>query len=900
MSLSAGLPFFTQMKKLLFLSLTALSFAWGASTVHAQFTPDKDVLRATLKNGLRVVIVRNPLAPVVTTVVNYQVGSDETPAGFPGTAHALEHMMFRGNPGLSSDQLAQISAVMGGNFDADTQQTITQYYFTVPADDLELALHIESLRMSGILATEELWDKERGAIEQEVAQDLSNPEYVMYIKLLEAMFKGTPYATDALGTRPSFDKTTGAMLKSFYADWYVPNNAILVIVGDVEPATTLAAVQRLFESIPARRLPRRPTVNLQSVKPATLQMTSDLGYGLAVITFRLPGSDSPEYAAAQVLGDVLASHRGELYELEVEGKALATDFSLEALPKASLAYGTGSFKKGGDGAALIKEMQTVFRQYAKHGVPADLVEAEKRHRLAAEEFEKNSIEGLAMSWSQALALEGRHSPDDDIEAIKKVTVSEVNRVAGKYLNLDRAIVTIMTPEASGKPVSSASFGGHESFASKQAGTVPLPEWATVHLGRLSVPESTIHPVVSTLTNGVQLIVQPESMSGTVSVYGKVRNHADLETPDGQEGVDQVLGQLFDYGSESLDRVAFQKALDDIGATESAGTDFELNVLTNYVDRGVELLAENLLHPGLPEEAFKTVRQQVADTVAGLLESPDYLHKRALMAALFPKNDPVLRQATTSTVSALTLTNTRDYYRHVFRPDLTTIVVIGNVSPERARSVIEKWFGNWTATGPKPETELPPVLANGPSVTAVPDKSRVQDKVVLAETLGLTRSDPDFYALRLGNLVLGGGFYATRLYRDLRKDSGLVYSVGSAFNIGKTRALYDVEFGCDPPNVSKARAIIERNLKDMQTKPVSADELQQAKAQWLREIPLSESSMSDIGATLLAHATHDLPLDETTRAAHRCLALTAEDVQAAFAKWLHPENLVQASQGPEPK
>jgi zinc protease len=881
-------------------ALAALLVALDASVSNAQFTPDKNVLRTTLKNGLRVVIVRNPLAPVVTTVVNYQVGSAEVPAGFPGTAHALEHMMFRGNPGLSADQLAQISAAMGGNFDANTQPTITQYYFTVPADDLELALRIESLRMSGILCTEELWDKERGAIEQEVAQDLSNPEYVLSTKLLEAMFQGTPYAHDALGTRPSFDKTTGTMLRSFYADWYAPNDAILVVVGDVEPATTLAAVRRLFEKIPARKLPRRPEVDLRPVTPATLHLTSDLGYGLAVITFRLPGSDSPEYAAAQVLGDVLASHRGELYELQAAGKALSTDFSLDALPKASLAYGTGSFTKGGDGAALVKEMQRVFGQYAKHGVPADLVEAVKRHRLATAEFEKNSIEGLAMSWSQALAVEGRRSPDDDTEAIQKVTVSGVNRVARKYLNPDRAIVTIMTPEESGKPVSSASFGGHESFASKEAGTVPLPDWAAAQLGRLAVPETRVHPVVITLTNGLQLIVQSEPMGATVTVHGKVRNNADLEAPPGQEGVDRVLEQLFEFGTETLDRVAFQKALDDIGASESAGTEFGLNVLTNYFDHGVELLAGNLLRPALPEEAFQTVRQQVADTVAGNLETPDYRSKRALMTALVPPNDPELREATTSTVSALTLNNVRDYYRHAFRPDLTTIVVIGNVSPDQAKSVIEKWFGGWAATGPKPETDLPPIPANGPSVTAVPDKSRVQDKVVLAEILGLNRSHPDYYALALGNLVLGDGFYATRLYRDLRKDSGLVYSVGSAFEIGKTRAIYHVEFGCDPPNVSKARAIIERDLKDMQSQPVTAEELQRAKAQWLRAIPLSESSLDDIAGILLACATHDLPLDETTRAARRGLGLSAEDVRAAFAKWLHTENLVQASQGPEPK
>ncbi len=119
-------------------------------------------------------------------------------------------------------------------------------------------------------------------------------------------------------------------------------------------------------------------------------------------------------------------------------------------------------------------------------------------------------------------------------------------------------------------------------------------------------------------------------------------------------------------------------------------------------------------------------------------------------------------------------------------------------------------------------------------------------------------------------------------------------------LGKTRAMYCSGFGCGPPNVSKSRAIIERNLKDMQTKPVTADELQQAKAQWLREIPLSESSIGSVASTLLSLATRDLPLDEQTRAAQRCSTMTAEEVQAAFAKWLHPADLVQAVQGPEPK
>src|SRR5580693_1748600 len=226
-----------------------------------------DVLRATLDNGLRVIIVRNTLAPVVATSVNYLVGSDEAAAGFPGMAHAQEHMMFRGSPGLTTEQLANISAVMGGNFNANTRESITQYLFTVPAEDIDVALHIEALRMQGVLDTAQGWDQERGAIEQEVAQDRSNPGYVLYAKVRSIMFGGTVYAHDALGTRESFDKTSAAMLKSFRDAWYAPNNAVLIIVSDVALDATLREVRELFGAIKSKPLPQRPPLRLRPVQP---------------------------------------------------------------------------------------------------------------------------------------------------------------------------------------------------------------------------------------------------------------------------------------------------------------------------------------------------------------------------------------------------------------------------------------------------------------------------------------------------------------------------------------------------------------------------------------------------------------------------------------------------------
>jgi zinc protease len=193
-----------------------------------------------------------------------------------------------------------------------------------------------------------------------------------------------------------------------------------------------------------------------------------------------------------------------------------------------------------------------------------------------------------------------------------------------------------------------------------------------------------------------------------------------------------------------------------------------------------------------------------------------------------------------------------------------------------------------------------VPVNKPSAADVTDAEQVQDSVVLAEQLPINRFSPDYYPLQLGNHVLGGGFYATRLYHDLRQVAGYVYTVDVSLSASKTRAAYSVDYGCDPDKVSKARALIERDLNQMSTEDVSESDLHQAKALLLRQIPLSESSEESVAAGMLARAEIGLPLDEPLIAARKYVALTAEDVKAAFARQVHPENLVQVVRGPAPK
>lgn len=868
----------------------------SASSCRA--TNNADITRATLENGLKVVIIRDSLAPVVTVEDNYLVGADETPAGFPGMAHAQEHMAFRGCAGVSADQTAAIFAQLGGFGNADTQQTITQYFTTVPAGDLEVALRLDAACMEDVADSQAEWDHEKGAIEQEVSRDLSEPVYKFLTRLNLDLFAGTPYAHDALGTRESFQATTGDQLKAFYRNWYAPNNAVLVVAGDVQPTAALARIRELYGKIPRRQVGTRPVVSLGPVNHETFSIDSNLPYALAVVSYRLPGTDSPDYAAARVLADVLASQRANIYGLVPAGKALEAQFELaETYPQASAGFAYAAVPAAAATEPVIADLTHIVADYLKSGLPAELVDAAKRSEIAGAAFRKNSIPELAAAWSQALAAEGRNSPDDEVDAIRKVSVEDVNRVARQYLVEQNSIVAVLAPKPSGEPVASKGFGGGEQLTSAPTKPVTLPSWAA-SVQSIRVPQEQTTWTDATLPNKLRLIVKTDRTSPTVTVVGNVRHEQQLQAPRGKDGIADVLGDLFSYGTTTRDRLTFQKDLDDIAATETAGYDFSLKVLKADFSRGTELLADNVLHPALPADAFEIVKQQTSEFLAGRQKSPAFRTDRALRTSLLPSDDPALRDATPETVRALTLDDVKRFHAATFRPDLTTIAVIGDVTADEARTIIARWFGSWTSAGPAPTTDLPRVPANPPSTVAVPDPSAVQSSVTLAQEVGITRFDPDYYALQMGNHVLGDGFYATRLYHDLRQETGYVYNVDDNLASNRTRSVYTVTYGCDAPNIDKARDLVVRDLRAMQATDVTPQELQQAKALLLRQMPLRESSEDAVAEGLVARAQLGLPLDENARAGQKYFAMTAADVRAAFAKWIRPDGFVQVVRGPQ--
>jgi zinc protease len=590
--------------------------------------------------------------------------------------------------------------------------------------------------------------------------------------------------------------------------------------------------------------------------------------------------------------------------MESSGKSLTTDFDLaEAYPKASIGYGLVELPTGANPSRAIRKMQRILAGYARGGVPEDLVEAAKRGELASAEFQRNSISGLADVWSDALAREGRNSPDEDVEAIRKVTTLDVNRVARRYLDSSNAVVgTLISSPAQGpttdqRPTPEKKIGGVEKATSPPVRPVQLPSWAAGALEQLKLPATHATASDAILENGLRLIVQTDSTSPTVLVRGSVMHTVEPQSGGDDNAVSEILEGLYEDGTQKMARCVFDKALDDIGADETAGYTFSLDVLKENFSRGVQLLADNELYPAFRAGDLKKVKRQTSRFVAGTLKSPGYRTSAALTAALLPASDPELREIMPNAFKKVSLNAVRRFQAATIRPDLTTIVVVGDVSPDEARAVIEKWFGDWKAVGPTPHTMLPPVPLNKSASVHIPDPGATQDSVIIAEQLDLNRFNPDYYPLQLGNTILGGNYEATRLYHDLRQVAGYVYSVDLDLDASETRAVYSISYGAAPENTLKARALIQQDVDQMRTDEVSADELHQAKAFLLRQIPLNESSEEGIAKGLLARAEAGLPLDEPIRQVEKYLNVNASEIRAAFAKRIRPDDFVQVVRGP---
>lgn len=846
------------------------------------------VIQTTLANGMRVILLPNHLAPVATTVLEYGVGSNDDT--IPGIAHATEHMMFRGTSDVSAAQFADIAARAGADYDAQTSNIDTVYYFTLPSSYVNVALRLEADRMTNASFSQSAWSEERGAIEQEVRAHESTPTAALMPQIRKALYGDTPYANDPVGTIEGFERMTAADIASFYHAWYHPNDATLVVGGDIDPVAVMATIRQLFDPIPLRPLPETAPIRTPALSATTINGgIAELPVPIVAFDYRFPPLGDPHYAAGLVLMQALDDQRSALHDLVVSGKVLA-------------AFGfAGGVKEIGDGGLLAvglpsqtpesleSALQSVLDQYRQSGLPDNLIAAAKAQLLSKQLYREDSIPGLTFSWSSALG-QGYRSPDDVYTAVAAVSASDVDAILDRYMNNALRATIVMRPKATATTPQATGATGTDDVSFPVDVEQALPTWAASYFLAPLRPPSASGTTFMRLKNGITLAVRRESMAPVVVLEGGVRSNTDLNEPIGKDGVADVTDTLMGWGTTTYDRNAYQAQLDAISASVNLGLGFSLKVPSANFDRGVALLANGMLHPAFPASAFVLVKSNTAKTMAASANEPSTLADLARLYALYPPGDKHRRHETAASISRIQLPDVRKWYDFAFRPELTTIAVVGDVTPAQAKSTVEKYFGAWRVAGRFPQFIYPPVRwPQGRKASTVTVTSTVarQSDVTLTQPLSVRRESAEATAaLELANTILSGENTASLLYQDVRSSSGYVYSIDSSMDIGSTSSTFTIDFASDPRNVGKAQAAALGVIERMRAHPLPPQELQRAKALLLAQRVLPMDSYDGLASDLYDNAANGWTGSDEHDYWVRMLAITPGELRDAMRRYVN--------------
>jgi len=871
----------------------------GTSQWQPAAADEPTVSRVTLANGLRVVVDRIATVPVAEVSVVYLVGSTDAPANDPGLNGAVAHMLSDHVDGLSASQLAALLSALGGRSTSSWSFRTTRFVSEVTAEDVPIVLRLEADRMRGSGATKADWAVERAIFAQGAASSEGSYTAQWRHDMLTALHPQSPLSQDQYSGVGALLRDPLSTAEKFRTTWYVPSNAILVITGDVDPSAVIAQVHTDFDGLARSPSPRQTDDRLAKPHGSTTTIVHNIVTRPAFACFDEPGSASADYAAAQILDDIMLSHTGELRALQESGKALTTSLDqiygdrhvTVACAHAETGL-VGSAEVNGPG--LLDAVKGALAHYADHGVAADDVAAAIHFEALQHSIDRTDAQALATDWAVYAGNLGFGSPDDYYAAIDKVTPEDVDRVARACL--DEHTLALATVRGSAHLKAPPTVAAPP--ASTAVGSAALPQWAA---SAATVPTSIgpheNAPAESTLPNGLRVITIDQPGTGVVQLYGRVKVRPQMETPAGKDGIDLVLARLFTDGPNDMSHDAFAKSLDELGGTISAGSDFHLSTTSDDFDRGLSLLADEELHPTVsPRGVALALYGAMQDSLDRSMSLSTEI-STALARGMFPPGDPSERTANPQMISSITADDVRAYFDAAFRPERTTIVIIGDVTPANAVSEVSEWFGAWSdATSAAPPDDLPAVPQNGPEHHFFSQSSLGVRWVLLGETLGVSPTSENFEAVNMGLEVLGGDTWDSRFLQDIRAKQGLALNVSQTLDIEPNRSTIDVFYVCAPQNAADVRSIIMTDIRSMQTVPLTKDTLERAKARLLRRQMIDLGTPATAAQQYLTYAALGLPLNEPELRAARYASLTPNDVMRALGVALRPDDFVDLEFG----
>jgi zinc protease len=866
-----------------------------------------------LDNGLRVVTLEDFSTPVVAVQVWYHVGSKDEDPNRQGFAHMFEHMMFRGTDRLGPEEHFEYVRQTGGAANGFTSFDYTAYVNTVPSNQLELALWLEAERMMFLRIDEAGYLTERQVVEEERRQDLNEPYGTLFERILAKVFHDHPYRWHPIGSIAHLEATTTQELKRFWDTFYVPNNAVLAIVGAVSHEQAQDTAARYFGWIP--RSPAPPRVTVQEppqTEPQEITLKEGIGpVPLARFMYRAVPEDHPDTIPLQIAVDILGDgESSRLYQdLVKEQKICQEAYSyLYSLEQDGLAGVGAELKPGGDLEKVIAEM-------AKHTArlrdePVDAAELGKAKNRMRRRVVTSLLtnEGKAMELGRAALIHG--DPDwlnRQLDLVAAVTVEDVQRVAQTYLTPQRGTTVRVVPDSDFVYEPDATAGPMTALAGIASKPVAIrPDWMgsepPIHSLQAQIPAVSIKE--KTLSNGLKVVVLPNHEVPFTTILLGLKRGAWTES---QPGVASMALEMLTKGTENYTAAQLAETIDSNaltlhGSATSNGQpsmdvgEVSATALADKAPLAMELLAEVVRRPTFPEDELAILKDQLQLALSVQMQDPGYLAERALREALYPGH-PYARTPTgePADIERITAPSLEQWWREQVRPETAVLYAAGDLKPRQVFRLAKKHLGDWKPAGPLPKVSPPKVPEHGEMrIMMVNRPNAVQSQIRLGH-ISITRGHPLYHASRVFTHILGGGFNS-RLNKSLRIDKGLTYAVAGYFVPYRfAGAFQGYTFTKTPTTVEAVRTFLDV-VESMRTDPVTDEELRIAKSYLVGSFPGSLETPQDMLAYQWIIDYNNLPEDYLRQAMEAYKHTTADDVTRVAHEALCPDALTIAVAG----
>ncbi len=911
----------------LFLVLSAILLSVGVQFAQAQkatassgHAPEIKYEEIKLPNGLQVLLHEDHKLPIVAVDIWYHVGPLKERAGRTGFAHLFEHMMFEGSKHVG--EKAHIKYVEGAgatDVNGTTNFDRTNYFETMPANQLELALWLESDRMGFLLDTLDRAKlaNQRDVVRNEKRQGEGRPYGIVDEEIYHQLFpKGHPYYGAVIGSHADVEAARLNDVREFFTQYYAPNNATLAIAGDFDKSTIKALIEKYFGPIPKgpevtqTQVVTPPiTAERRTVVTDTVQLPKVILAWLAPPAFA-PG-DAEADLAARILGGGKSSrmYRELVYKQQIaqsvtcsnDAEALASTFECDLIAK-----------PGVTPEKLEAEAEKIVDSLMASGPTAEEVE-----------WSRNKVETGLISGLQRLGGFGgvadqlnyynqyTGNPDylpKDLARYDAVTPASVQKIAQATLGKDHRVVVYGIPGK--KVLDDVPRSPEDTDANVKVTPQHTPEFEASQEWRATAPKpgperalSLPKPTVLTLPNGLTVYLTERHELPIVSAQ-LLTLAGNAENPSDRPGLAGMTAALLTEGTtkRSAEEIANAAAL--LGTDLSASNDADsarlsVSLLSRNAGRGLELIADSAEHPAFSAADLERKRAQRTTSLLQTQDNPIQMALRTGLLNLFGASSPYGYDSfgTAASLKAMTREEIEHFHSANYGPKTSLLLLTGDLTPAEARKLAEEAFGKWESTA-KPAA-LPSAPAEPERKIILVDKPGAPQTALLVFGVGQERSAPDYAATTVMNTMLGG-LFSSRINMNLREAHGYTYGSFSFYWFYRGTGPYITGAQVRTDVTAPAAEQLFKELNDIHTKPLTDVELRQAKDSIIRSLPGEFESASGVNQQFADLWLFGLPLDYYSKMPAQIEAVTSADTQAAADKHVQPDHLLVIAVGDKSK